>query len=165
MNYKLTRIALLSAFATLMFIIESLIPMPMPWFRLGLANLFSLLALKWWGFREGVLITCIRIIIGHLLIGRFLTPGFILSLGGGLSAVIAMHIAIKTNGTFFSLIGISILGASIHNWIQLILVQILLIKQLSLFYFFPILTIIGIITGILTGSLAQIIHKKFRILH
>ena len=131
-NYKLTRISLLSAFATLMFIVESLVPMPMPWFRLGLANLFSLIALKWWGFREGLLITCIRIIIGHLLIGRFLSPAFILSLAGGLGAVVIMHIALKKISPLLSLTGISVLGACTHNWIQLMLVQMILIKQLSL---------------------------------
>lgn len=144
-----------------MFIIESLIPMPMPWFRLGLANLFSLLALKWWGLREGFFILLIRVSIGHLLVGRFLSPTFMLSLGGGIGAILIMWWALRYTTQFLSLIGVSLAGACIHNWIQLILVQLLLIKQFSIFYFFPFFTISGIITGILTGGMAILIDSKF----
>lgn len=162
LNYKLTQIALLSAFATLMFILESLIPMPMPWLRIGLANLFSLLALKWWGLKEGFLIALIRILIGHLLIGRFLSPAFLLSICSGMGAVVVMFFAIRKLKRYLSLIGVSILGACIHNWIQLLLIQLFLMKQMTTLYFFPILTLTGIVTGIFTGGLAILIDQKYK---
>ena len=55
----------------------------------------------------------------------------------------------------FSLVGIGIVGAIVHNLTQLIVV-ISITKTFSLIYYLPVLIIFAVITGSLTGVVLNI---------
>ena len=77
--------ALFVALACVLQISESLIPLPIPGLRLGLANILTLTALVMLGFRAALEITLMRTILSSFITGTFMSPGFILSFSGFLS--------------------------------------------------------------------------------
>ncbi len=75
-------LALFVALAVGLHTFEVLMPNPLPWFRIGLANIFGLTALFCYGIRALWAVNLLRIFIGNLLLGSLFAPGFLLSLGG-----------------------------------------------------------------------------------
>jgi heptaprenyl diphosphate synthase len=61
----------------------------------------------------------------------------------------------------FSLIGLSILGAALHNLTQIVVVRVVLIRHDTIFYLTPLLILSGITTGIITGYLAYLLKDSF----
>lgn len=91
-------------------VFEAALPSLGPWFKPGLANLITLLALVWMGPKEAILISVFRVIIGSFFIGTMFTPTFVISLAGGLASVIVMIVAWRALPGI-SLVGVSLLGA------------------------------------------------------
>ena len=58
----------------------------------------------------------------------------------------------------FSPIGLSVLGGFIHNLTQLLVAYLLIVKHLEIFYLFPILAVIGIITGFFNGWVVTFLY-------
>ena len=54
--------------------LEALLPLPSPWIKLGLANLMTLVSLVFLGFKEAVIVTFLRVVIGSILKGDFFRP-------------------------------------------------------------------------------------------
>lgn len=160
---KLVLLSILTSIAILLFTLESLIPMPMPWIRIGLANLITLLVLVVWDLKHAILIVALRIITGSLILGKLFTPAFILSLGGGLGAITGMYFLFRFYSNQFSLLGISIFGAFIHNLVQLSLASLILVKTWSLFYLMPLMTLSAIFTGTLIGLAVTLILNNRQI--
>jgi heptaprenyl diphosphate synthase len=59
---------------------------------LGLANLMTLVALVFLRFKEAVIVTFLRVVIGPILGGTFLGPTFFLSLAGGIATKLIMGV-------------------------------------------------------------------------
>ena len=51
--------------------LEALLPLPTTWFKLGLANLMTLMALIYLGTREAFIVTLLRVILGSILSETF----------------------------------------------------------------------------------------------
>jgi heptaprenyl diphosphate synthase len=85
----------------------------------------------------------------------------LLSAGGTLLSFIIMILMIKLPVNF-SILGISIGGATAHNFAQICLVRFLLIKENTIFYLTPLLILMGIVTGIVTGYVARILLDKLK---
>jgi heptaprenyl diphosphate synthase len=158
---SLNRIASLSVFTAAsitLFVIESFFPIPIPGIRLGLANIFILVALIFFGLKEALLIGLLKSIIGSLILARLLTPAFIFSISGTVASTFIMWLIIKSRLPF-SLLGISIIGAEAHIMIQLLAASIFL-PGVSFFYISPIYVLTSIITGSVTGFLTYLIYSK-----
>ncbi|MBN2104779.1 Gx transporter family protein [bacterium] len=136
--------------------VESLIQAPVPFMRLGLANGITLLVLKWAGFRQGVFVTIVRVVLAGLITGRIFQPAFFLSLSGGLIATLVMAAMLKWADQWFSLIGISIMGSVFHNFAQVIIAS-LLIHQFIGASILPVLFILSLITGMTIGYFALLV--------
>lgn len=157
------RIALLSAYAVAIHSFESLLPTPIPWLRLGIANIITLTTLVIYGFRSAMMVTLIRIILSSIFIGTFLGPGFILSFGGGVSSTIAMGFIFSILPRVFGPIGLSLIGALFHNISQLFLAYFLFIQQIEpILIVSPLLILLGTITGTVNGIIAGMIIKNIR---
>jgi heptaprenyl diphosphate synthase len=157
------RIALLSAYAVAIHSFESLLPTPIPWFRLGIANIITLVTLMLYGFRAAMMVTLIRIILSSIFIGTFLGPGFILSFGGGVSSTIAMGAVFSVFPRLFGPIGLSLIGALLHNIAQLFLAYFLFVRQLEpILIISPVLILLGAITGTVNGFIGGMIIKSIR---
>jgi len=62
-------LSLLVSFGIVLHIIENMIPVPfpVPGAKLGLANIISLIAISFYGLKEGLIVSILRCIIGALL--------------------------------------------------------------------------------------------------
>jgi heptaprenyl diphosphate synthase len=157
-DHKIYQIALLVALACILQISESMIPHPIPGLRLGLANMVTLTTLVLLGFRHALEVALIRTILSSLIIGTFMSPGFILSFSAALASTLIMGLFYWLSGLNarfrFSIIGISIVGAFCHNMVQLFLAYFLLVKHSGIFVFFPWLSIGALATGWVVGIVA-----------
>ncbi|MFO7889199.1 MAG: Gx transporter family protein [bacterium] len=160
MKNKIAILSLLIAAASILFTIENMIPSPLPWFRLGLSNIVTLLVLKWWGLKDSLIVVILRVFLGGLLSGKLFSPLFIISLSGGITSALGMGIVMLYRNKFFSLIGISIIGASIKNIFQLFTAYLLFIRNMSIFSLIPMFMLISLITGTIIGIAVHVIDKK-----
>ncbi len=158
---KITLAAFYTALAASIYIIESLIPRPLPFLKFGLANVIILLLLYRYNLGFVLTVAVGKTILGSLIIGTLISPTTIMSLSGGLVALLIMFTLINMK-LGLSLVGVSIAGAVFHNLTQLVVVRIILVQENKIFYLTSLLIILGIVTGIITGFLAFIINQKIR---
>jgi heptaprenyl diphosphate synthase len=125
------RIALLSAFALAIHGIENLIPTPIPWLRLGFANVITTITLLLYGLYPAIMVTLIRVVLGSLISGTFLGPAFLLSLGGGIASTLSMGVVFLLLPRLFSAVGLSIIGAIFHNTAQLVIAYFFFVRRVE----------------------------------
>jgi heptaprenyl diphosphate synthase len=156
-------IALLSAYAVGLHSIEALIPTPVPWLRLGLANIITLTTLYLYGLKAGMIVTLTRVFIRSLLAGTFLGPAFVMSLGAGVASTLVMWLIMSIFGRILNPVGVSFFGALTHNITQLFLAYILFVRRIeAILIISPIIILAGVITGIFNGIVTNLILKKIR---
>jgi heptaprenyl diphosphate synthase len=158
---KALTLSAFSIMAVLLFILETLLPKPLPFFRIGLANVFVLLILVKMDFTSALIVSLSKVILGNLFSGLLFTPVLLLSLLSSLLALIAMYFSLKSR-LGFSLIGVSIMGALFHNLTQLSVAYFLLIRSPRIFSLIPIMLILATVTGIITGIIATLLNKKLK---
>jgi len=157
---KLTRMAILVAAGSVLFLFESTIPRPLPWLKPGLSNLVTLIALCLYGFRAAFLVMFLRVILGALILGTLFNPAFLFALGGGIVSTTLMALAYPHSRKIFSLIGVSLIGAFSHNLTQLCLAAFLVIHRTQVFYLLPIMLWSSLFSGFLVGIFAHFIVQK-----
>jgi len=140
-------------------VFEASLPSLGPWFKPGMANLVTLLALIWMGPKAALLLAVGRVVIGAFFIGTLFTPTFVMSMAGTLSAVMVMIAAWRWLPGV-SLIGISLLAALAHMLAQFATVESLFIQQTTLFYALPPLLLLSTVSGWLNGALAMYIAAR-----
>ena len=156
---RLVLLSLLVALAIVLRSLEGLIPNPLPWVRIGLANIMTLLALLLFGMKAGLLLTVLRVGIASLIFGTFLSPPFFISLFAGLTSTLVMGMACSQLRPWLSPIGISVLGGFSHNLTQLCVAYLLVVKHWEIFYLFPLLSLFGILTGVFNGWIAISLYE------
>ena len=138
------------------------LPFPVPGLKLGLANIITIIAIVFLNYKDLVFLVVFRCVAM-----AFLTKGIIalvLSLSAGfLSATVMWFLYTNANG-LFSVRGISIAGAIIHNAVQVIVASIVLGENI-LFYYLPILLIASVITGFVIGFVGEVAVKEIRKRH
>jgi heptaprenyl diphosphate synthase len=148
------RIAWLAALAITIHIMESAIPAPLPGLKPGLANVITIIVLLQFGWATAAWVSLLRVLCGSLLLGTFLTPTFVLSLGGAISSIGILWFAIRLPGRGFGPVGFSILAALSHMAGQFILAWLLFIPHPALWRLFPILLTAALLFGIVSGIIA-----------
>ena len=152
-------LAYFTAFAVTIYVLENLIPKPLPFLKLGLANVVVLLLL-WHGKSLAAFIILLsKTILGGLITGMLLSPMTIISLGASITAYLLMFGAIKTR-LGFSVLGISIIGATIHNITQLAIVNWLLVHSNAVWKLLPLMILLGLVTGLITGYLVHLLSRQ-----
>ena len=154
-DHRVGKVALLIGLACVLQIAESMIPHPVPGLRLGLANMLTLTAMVVLGFGYALEVAVLRTVLSSLIMGTFMSPTFILSLSGAVISTLVMGFFYWLSGLSkycrLSIIGISIVGAFVHNLVQLYLAYLLLVKHPGIFIFFPWLSIGAVATGWVVG--------------
>lgn len=158
---KITFLGLFTAVALVLSFLETLIPnmVPIPGFKIGLANFAVLLALYLFGFKEAVIVDLARIILAALLFGSFFSFWYALS---GAACALIIEIIIKKTEKF-SPIGVSVFGAVFHNIGQFI-VAVILIKSLGILYYLPFTLLFCVLSGALNGYLVLILKDRLKFL-
>ncbi|WP_425804464.1 Gx transporter family protein [Desulfitobacterium sp. Sab5] len=152
---KLALIAVLVSQAAVLHYIESLLPnpIPIPGVKLGLANIITLLALVMFDFKTALTVILMRTVLGSLLSGTLFGVGFLLSITGALTAGCVMALLFRFT-PFFSFLGISVAGAVAHSIGQLTIAS-LIINQPGIFYYLPIMLLLSVPAGSITGLLLK----------
>ena len=159
-NRRITTLALIVALGVVLHRLEGLIPLPSPWIKLGLANVMTLVTLVFLGFRDALTVTLLRVVLGSILWGVFLSPSFFLSLFGGVAATFTMAIVYHHRKNPFSLVGVSICAAYAHTLAATLCVYFFWVRQEFFFKLLPIFFTFALITGILNGIVGNYITKK-----
>ncbi len=133
------------------------IPLPVPGFRLGLANILSLIALYYFDARALFTIGIVRVLFASLLSGMLFATSFWLSLAGMLLSALAMTIARRCS--CFSIYGVSVLGSAAHCVAQVMVVT-WIYQQFFMQALLPILVALSIPTGLLIAMLADQVLKR-----
>lgn len=154
------RAAILVTCAVVLQAAETFLPrVPLPGIRLGLANVITLIAMTELGFWGAIEVAAIRTIAASLLLGTFLSPSFFISFVSAVSSAVVMaglyELLKKMKNPPVSLVGLSIIGAGVHNAAQLFTVYFVLIKNSAVFVIAPWLGISAVITGFITGVIAS----------
>ena len=154
---RISIIAMLLAMAIVVRVLESFIPMFIPGFKLGLANVVILIMLYEFKSYEAFSVQILRIIIVGLLRGTFLSPIFIMSLSGGLLSFFFMWLFTRVR--LFTPIGVSVLGAVTHSLGQIV-AAIFIIGTNAIIYYFPFIGLLSLTSGILSGVIAYTYLKR-----
>ncbi|MDR0497777.1 MAG: Gx transporter family protein [Treponema sp.] len=148
-------LSLLAGLCFFLSALEYMIPKPLPFIRLGLANLPLLLALDILPFPSFLLLCGLKISGQALITGTLFSYVFIFSLGGtGVSAILMYAIRKNFGKEKISLIGISSTGAIASNGTTLILAYYFVFGESIRYVIVPVLAL-GIVTGILLGIIVE----------
>lgn len=148
--------------------IEYAIPKPLPFLRLGLANLPVLLSIKKFRKRDVLLLIVLKIIGQAFISGTLFSYIFVFSATGSFASGITMLFVYKmcvyiTQGNkgrqLISDIGLSLSGALANNGAQLLCAKYIVFGD-STRYIAPVLLLSGFITGFILGIFAGLFEKK-----
>ena len=155
---KLTKMALLTAVALILFTVEAQIPtlIPIPGVKLGLANIITVYAMFALGPLEALAILLVRVFLGSVFSGAMVT--LLYSLGGGLLCWLVM-LPLRKMLTVRQIWVCGVIGAMFHNLGQT-LVAVLLFRSLTVAVYLPLLMLSGIVTGLFTGLCAQLLLNR-----
>ena len=155
---KLVLLALFTAIALTIFLVEAQIPLPIgiPGVKLGLANIVTVFLVFTVGSREGLSVLVCRVFLGAVFSGNFSTIFY--SGAGGLCAigvVILLKKVLKDNQLWVA----GALGAVAHSVGQMA-AAIAISGTPALITWLPVMCAIGIVTGVFTGLCAQFMQNR-----
>lgn len=152
MNSKVAYMGMYTALALIFSYVELLIPfnIGIPGMKLGLANVVVVVVLYKMGWKEAYIVSIARVLLSGVLFGNLASISF--SLSGCILSLTMMCLIYRKKD--FSVIGVSIVGAICHNLGQ-ILIAMLVVSSFSVMYYFPILMIVGVLTGLVIGIVSR----------
>lgn len=159
---RLVELAMLTGMGIAIHTIEAQIPVPfsLPGAKLGLANSVALATLREFSPQDAFTVNLLRTILGGLVSGSFLTFGFFLSFSGALVSTLSMWLAM-TPRVGLSVIGVSIIGAVMHNMAQLATAA-MIVRQPYVFVYLPYLLLYALPTGFFNGLVADRLDSAIR---
>jgi heptaprenyl diphosphate synthase len=155
-----TLIAGFAALAIAIHILEASFPSPLPGIKPGLANVVTLVVFMRHGFAIAAWVSGMRVLVGSLLIGTFMSPTFALSASGAVAALIVMGIAGRLGGRHIGPVGLCVLSAVAHMSTQIIVAYLLFIPNQALFKLAPVLLTAAFIFGTVSGVIASIVLAR-----
>ncbi len=159
---KMIFLSLLVSAGLVLSIIENMIPLPIPvpGVKLGLVNVVFLIALVLFGFKEAITVVIVRAITMAIATGNI--SGLIYSLPSSVMSTIIMAIVYKRFSKYFSVIGVSLFGAITFNLIQICIAS-LIMQNVKIFVYLPIMSLTSIFTGCFVGLTAKVSQNKIKI--
>lgn len=155
---KIVQLALLTAVALILFVIEAQIPaiVPIPGVKIGLANIVTVFAVFAVGSKQAAAVLFCRVFLGAVFAGNFSTIFF--SAAGGACAI-AVTIGLKRVLTQHQLWVAGCLGAIAHSIGQMA-AAVAITQTPSLLLYLPVLIAISVVTGCFTGLCAQVMLNR-----
>lgn len=161
---KMIYISLLVAFGLALSIVETAMPVifMIPGAKLGLSNIVVLTTIVIYGLKDGLIVAVLKSLL--LMIATGSVTGMFYSLPSGIVSCIIMYFSHKyflERREVFSLIGISILGSIFHNITQVTVASILL-SNLNIYVYLPILILVSLFTGYFVGLASKYVTEKLK---
>ena len=151
MNTKrLVTLSILLTISIVLSVLESFfIPsFSVPGAKLGLANIVTIIIIYQFGEKDAFMVLVLRIFLVGLLSGSIFNFPFWLSVSGGMVAFAMMFLFKKFK--VFNMISVSVMGSLGHSLGQIVM-AIFILDTAELAYYFPLLFMIAIPTGIFVG--------------
>ncbi len=161
-DIRLKKILQMSAFLSLSVIFQIaetfiIIPFFLPGIKLGLANIITIVVLYIYGTKAAFKIGLMRVVLSGIL-RNGLGINFLFSLMGMLLSVSASSFLKKSNR--LSVVGVSIGGANFHVIGQIMVASFIYKTNLLYVSYLPYMLLVTLITGSVTGYLAERILKR-----
>ena len=131
-------------------------PLILPGAKLGLANLFTLLALVILTPIDALFIFLIRAVLGNIITGN--PSALLYSIPAGLIALAVSAILVRSCMDKLSIVSISVASAVIHNVVQN-LVFCLTSGSTAVLSYTPYLAMLGVLSGVIVGLTAYFILR------
>lgn len=159
MKNRVAYFGVFTALALMFSYIETMIPIQfgVPGIKLGFANIMIVIMLYKSSAKEALLLSIVRIMLSGFLFGNL--SSILYSIAGGVLSLGIMTLLKKQDG--FSVIGVSVAGGVSHNVGQLI-VAMLVVETYQVGYYFPVLLVAGVLTGLGIGVVSQEVLKRIR---
>jgi heptaprenyl diphosphate synthase len=145
----------LLAISLVLAVVESmlgaLIPLPIPGVKLGLANIISMFILTYFSLPAALIVGLLRTFLAALFSGGL--SMFLFSAPGATLSILFMAAALRFIKPL-SLVGISMIGACVHNLSQ-VCVAVMITGEVNLFYYAFVLIAVGAVSGTITGIVAR----------
>lgn len=160
-THRLVLDALLLSIALIFSYVEAIFPLtafiPLPAFKLGLANVVIMLAVWIVSSIDAVFISLVRVVVMGLLFGNPVSIWF--SLGGAVLSLLTLVILKRFASLKFSFVGISVLSAAAHNVGQIIFATAFFGVK-TVFAYLPFLLVVSTVFGAICGALVNFIFPK-----
>lgn len=158
---RMTYITMLLAMSVLLHLLESMIeiPFPVPGVKLGFANIIGLIAFFLFNFKVMVGLNLARVLLASLIRGILFGFPFWMSFAGvSLSTLMVGIFGYKKKMSCMMLSVIS----SIFHCVGQIIAAFIMTGTTTILYYFPIMLLLSIPTGLLTGYLATEVIKRIQ---
>jgi heptaprenyl diphosphate synthase len=158
-------IALLGAFCLFLSAVEYMIPKPVPFLRIGLANVPLMIALDLFSWKFFALLALIKVLGQALITGTLFSYVFLLSLAGTCSSAAVMYLLTRGPGRDrIGFVGIGVSGAMVSNISQLGLARFFILGE-GVKFLLPPFLISGMVTGIALGLFCEAFTARSRWYH
>lgn len=152
-------IAMLGALCLFLSAVEYMIPKPLPFIRVGLANLPLMLALDIFPVRPFFVLVCVKIFGQALISGTLFSYIFLFSLAGTFLSAFVMYFLRAALSSRVTFTGIGTAGAVVSNLSQLALAHVFIFRE-NVRYIAPPFLAAGLVTGIVLGAFCEAFAKK-----
>lgn len=146
--------ALLAAFCFFLSAVEYMLPKPLPFMRLGIANLPILLAVDMLPLGWYMALAAAKVVGMSIISGTLFSYVALFSLVGTIVAALTMRGLWKLGGRSISHIGVSIAGAVISNAVQMLIARYVIFGTVA-WLIAPVFLATGLVTGTLMGLFAE----------
>ena len=161
-HHPQSRLALLGSLCLFLSALEYLIPKPLPFMRIGLANLPLLVALDIFGPKEFFLLALLKVLGQGIIGGGLFSYAFVFSLAGTFASATLMYFLRRLFGKkLLGFAGLGCAGAMASNGVQLILARYFVFGA-SLRYLVPPFLASGFVTGIVLGIVCEYFCRHSR---
>jgi len=158
--YGKKNIALLGAMCLFLSAIEYMIPKPLPFMRIGLANLPLMLAVDILPFSSFLVLIAIKIFGQALITGTLFSYILLFSIAGTFFSAMVMYALRRIFGrNRITFAGIGTAGAMVSNTAQLAMAQVFLLKE-NVRYIAPPFLAAGLVTGITLGIFCEVFSRR-----
>ncbi len=148
-------ITVLGAFSLFLSTIEYLIPKPLPFMRIGLANLPLMIGLDLLPFPAYMALVAIKVVGQGIITGSLFSYIFLFSVAGTLASALAMFALRRGLGPRrISCVGLGTIGALLSNLTQILLARYFIFGG-SAWYIAPPFLAMGIVSGIALGLFCE----------
>ncbi|MCM1289519.1 MAG: Gx transporter family protein [Corallococcus sp.] len=154
---RLAYLSVLTAMGLIMFMVESLFPpLFLPGAKMGLSNIFSMLALFTLGPVDALILVIIRTTLGSVFMGNIST--LLYSMSAGVVSVVVSAFLVQFVYPHVSIVAISVVSAVMHNLTQNV-VFCLVSNTPQMFSYMPWLGLLGIVAGLIVGFAVWLILR------
>lgn len=158
-NRKMTLLAFLTALSGFLSVIDAVIPKPLPFIKLGIANLITVLLIMRKQGGLALQTAFLRTLIAALIMGTLMSYTYLLSLGGAMLSVLGMWAAYRILNRRITEIGLSVIGAFFSVTAQGLIVMLFFGANGGIWLMISVMILIGLFNGILIGLIVRGLNR------